>query len=86
MLSQVLWVLGDNEKNVCAGQLSSVFFKKAGESIKLLSRQSQELGFRTLLISLASDNNLDLTASPVTAMISSEVLNALGNCLVQAAF
>lgn len=61
-------------------------FKKAEESIKLLPRHSQVLGFRTLLLSLASDNNLDLTPSPVTAMISSDVLNALGNYLVQVAF
>lgn len=59
-------------------------FKKAEESSMLLPRQSQELGFRTLSLPLASDNNLDLTASPVTTMISSDMLKDLGNRLVQA--
>lgn len=61
-------------------------FKKAEESGKLLSRQSQEHCFRILLLPLAPDNTLDLTASPVMAMISSDVLNTHGNCLIQAAF
>lgn len=36
--------------------------------------------------SLASDGNLDLNASPVAAVISSDVLNTLGKCLVQVVF
>ena len=68
------------------GSFPLCFEEGRREHGKLLPRQSQEPGFRTILLPLASGNTLDLIASPVTAMISSDLLNALGNCLVQVAF
>lgn len=57
-------------------------FKKT-EGAESHCQDSQELGFRSLLLPSSSDNNLVLITSPVSAVISSDILRALGNCLVQ---
>lgn len=77
-------VLRDNDKMFVHGNFT-LCFQEDGRSSKLLPRQSQELASGLFLLPLASDSNLVLITSPVSAAMSSDILKALGNCLVQVA-
>lgn len=77
-------VLRDNDKMFVHGNFP-LCFQEDGRSSKLLPRQSQELASGLFLLPLASDSNLVLITSPVSAAVSSDILKALGNCLVQVA-
>lgn len=77
-------VLRDNDKMFVHGNFP-LCFQEDGRSSKLLPRQSQELASGLFLLPLASDSNLVLITSPVSAAMSSDILKALGNCLVQVA-
>lgn len=77
-------VLRDNDKMFVHGNFP-LCFQEDRRSSKLLPRQSQELGFRSLSLPSVSDSNLVLITSPVSAAMSSDILKALGNCLVQVA-